>query len=113
MHYRSQKGQDRWVIEEVFRFRRGGYFLDCGAFDGLELSNTYALETELGWTGLCVEAHAGLYERLVRNRRCPCAHACVDAQPGQVEFRRYEALSGIVGEDTDNSLRVRREQILA
>ena len=31
-----------------------GTFLDLGAYDGVDLSNTRAL-TELGWAGVCIE----------------------------------------------------------
>ena len=31
----SQKGQDYWVINEVFQGKKGGYFLEMGASDGV------------------------------------------------------------------------------
>ncbi len=30
------------------------FFIDIGAFDGVEISNTYALE-RMGWKGICIE----------------------------------------------------------
>ena len=33
LDYVSQAGQDKWVIEEVFNFKRNGYFVDIGAAD--------------------------------------------------------------------------------
>lgn len=36
---------------------RGGFFLDIGAHDGIELSNTYVLEKKYNWSGICVEAN--------------------------------------------------------
>lgn len=51
----SQAGQDKWVVD-FFKSKRNGYFLDVGAFNGDEDSNTYYLEKELGWDGLCLEA---------------------------------------------------------
>jgi hypothetical protein len=53
----GQAGQDYWVIGEVFNERRGGYFVDIGAHDGVELSNTFLLEKRYGWTSVCVEAN--------------------------------------------------------
>ena len=45
--------QDRWLVEDVFPGKRGGYFLDIGAGpDGVTNSNSYALESQLGWTGI-------------------------------------------------------------
>ena len=33
----------------------GLYFVEMGAFDGIHISNTLALERDVGWRGLCVE----------------------------------------------------------
>src|SRR5688572_19238087 len=50
----SQVGQDKWVIETMFPGESRGFFLDVGSADGVQLSNTKALE-ERGWTGICVD----------------------------------------------------------
>ena len=71
--YYSQVGQDKWV-SEFFNFKRDGYFLDVGAADGITISNTYFLEKELGWEGLCVEALKVNYDKLITNRTCTCVH---------------------------------------
>jgi FkbM family methyltransferase len=46
---------EEWIIRDVFRDRRGGVFVDVGANDYEQLSNTYYLETALGWSGVAVE----------------------------------------------------------
>lgn len=66
--YQSQIGQDRHYIEQVIRGRRNGRFLDVGAHDGKTTSNTYVLEKELGWTGVCVESNPELIPALTENR---------------------------------------------
>lgn len=43
-------------------------FLDLGAYDGIDLSNTRAL-TELGWAGVCVEPNPEIFQRLVENNK--------------------------------------------
>lgn len=43
-----------------------GTFLDLGAYDGIELSNTRAL-MEFGWAGMCFEPHPEIYKRLKQN----------------------------------------------
>ncbi len=55
MKYYSQieTRQDQWLIEEVFPGKTDGVFLDIGAGNGVDMSNTYALE-QLGWSGICV-----------------------------------------------------------
>ena len=71
--YQSQVGQDKWV-DEFFDHKREGYFLDIGAADGITISNTYYLEKELGWNGICVEALKVNFDKLIVNRNCHCAH---------------------------------------
>jgi len=100
----SQAGQDLWVMRDVSDYRTGGYFIDIGAADGVELSNTCALERYLDWKGICVEADPGTFAKLQRNRRCRCLNVCLDAQPGTVQFTAGQGFfGGIVAEDTDNT----------
>lgn len=64
----SQLGQDKWVME-VLNNKQNGVFVDVGAVDGIQLSNTYSLETNSNWTGLCVEP-SKQYQKLIENRKC-------------------------------------------
>jgi FkbM family methyltransferase len=83
----SQAGQDAWVIQQVFDYKIGGYFVDIGAFDGIDLSNTYWLERHLGWDGLCIEANPITFGQLQKNRKCKMANFCVGTSlGGSVEF---------------------------
>lgn len=50
----SQSGQDRFV-DLILHGKRDGRFLDIGCNHPIELSNTYAFETELGWKGLLID----------------------------------------------------------
>lgn len=50
----SQSGQDKFV-DAILDGKRNGTFLDIGANHPVELSNTYALESELGWRGWLIE----------------------------------------------------------
>lgn len=52
----SQAGQDLFV-NAVLEGKRDGIFLDVGCSHPIELSNTYALEKELGWTGILLDSH--------------------------------------------------------
>jgi hypothetical protein len=53
----SQNGEDG-IIEKIFSVLNitKGTFVDCGAGDGKELSNTYHICTLGGWSGLLIEA---------------------------------------------------------
>lgn len=98
----SQAGQDLWVFGEVFNEKRGGYFLDLGAHDGVFISNTYLLERRYNWTGVCVEANPDSFRKLKTNRKVTCVHACLDSIEGFVNFTKRDVMGGIVSEDTDN-----------
>ena len=57
-------GQDKWVINEIFKHKKGGFFVDLAAADGVFQSNTYLLEKELNWKGICIEANPHLFKKL-------------------------------------------------
>jgi FkbM family methyltransferase len=93
----GQAGQDLWVIGEVFNEKRDGFFVDIGAHDGVELSNTYVLEKRYGWQGICVEANPESFELLKANRAATCIHACLDQCEGSVEFAKRGMHGSILG----------------
>ncbi len=64
--YYSQHGED-FVLDALFRNIATGFFVEVGCIDGKRFSNTLTFEKR-GWTGLCVEAHAGYIELLHANR---------------------------------------------
>jgi len=52
---RSSEHAEEWIVRDFFDDRREGFFLDVGANHYREYSNTYYLETSLGWQGIAVE----------------------------------------------------------
>jgi FkbM family methyltransferase len=44
------------IIRHFFRDRRGGFFVDVGAYHWKDASTTYYLEKHLGWSGIAVDA---------------------------------------------------------
>jgi FkbM family methyltransferase len=73
---KSQLGQDLKVLE-FYQNKRNGFFVEVGASDGINISNTYYLETSFDWKGICIEPLPAKYEELVRNR--PNAMCCSNA----------------------------------
>jgi FkbM family methyltransferase len=95
----SQLGQDLKVISH-YNNKNNGFFIEIGASDGIELSNTYLLETRYNWKGICCEPIPDKFEKLVKNR--PNSICCNKALYNQsdliVEFdiaNTYDLLSGI------------------
>jgi FkbM family methyltransferase len=84
----SQIQQDRWVLDEL-REKRGGFFVEIGAFDGKTHSNTYLLEAEYGWTGILVEPNPILSEDIRSARSSPLDTRPVDATTGKSVVMRF------------------------
>jgi FkbM family methyltransferase len=80
----SQAGQDRWVVDTLGD--RPGYFVDVGAYDGIQTSNTYALELA-GWDGICIEASPAVAAACASNRRCHTVARAATATEGYVRMR--------------------------
>lgn len=98
----SQSQQDT-IVAELFHNKRKGYFVDLAANDAYTLSNTYGLEKELDWQGLCIEANPR-YWRNLSFRNCHVAAAVVGtARMEKVQFNLQGVLGGIVGDGFDNS----------
>lgn len=53
-------GLEEYLVRDFFKDRRGGVFVDVGASDARQGSNTYRLERDLGWSGLAVDADAAV-----------------------------------------------------
>jgi FkbM family methyltransferase len=85
IEWTSQIGQDKFAFEALGE-KRNGYFLEIGAYDGIKSSNTYVLEKQFGWSGLCVEANPSTFEQLISNRDCECVQMAVSNFTGQVFF---------------------------
>lgn len=79
---RSQFGQDAFVLSQL-QFKRGGYFVDFGATDGIGASNTYVLEQRYGWFGILAEPARCWHDSLRRNRTANIELSCVSDESGK------------------------------
>ena len=52
---RNSRYGEEWIVRDFFQDRRDGVFVDVGANHYQRDSNTYYLESQLGWSGLAIE----------------------------------------------------------
>jgi FkbM family methyltransferase len=77
----------------------GGFFVEAGANDGVNLSNTYYLERAHGWTGVLIEGIPDLYRACVRHRPQSRVVNCALVPPeqdGSPVTMHYSNLQSIV-----------------
>jgi FkbM family methyltransferase len=83
---KSQLRQDLFVLC-LENFKRKGFFVEFGATNGIDLSNTYLLETEFGWDGILAEPAVCWQRDLKLNRRAVIEERCVwSSSGGHIEF---------------------------
>ena len=83
---RSQLRQDVFALAQL-DFKRGGFFIEFGATDGIELNNTYLMETEYDWQGILAEPARGWHDNLKQNRKATIDTRCVWKSSGDtLEF---------------------------
>jgi FkbM family methyltransferase len=104
----AQLSQDLFV-SYVHQRKRGGFFVEFGAADGLATSNTCMLERVLGWTGILAEPLPSMHAALARNRGVAIDHRCVYSRTGaELEFAEIAdapTLSGIAHHLEDGTAR--------
>ena len=61
----AQFCQDKFALTEA-GCKRKGFYVDIGAGHGRKDSNTYLLDTEYGWRGLCIDPNM----RAMEERSC-------------------------------------------
>ena len=85
---KSQILQDLFVLHELEE-KEDGYFVEFGATNGIDSSNSYMLEKFYNWNGILAEPGKIWHEKLRENRRCKIDHRCVWSQTGEdLEFNQ-------------------------
>ena len=80
---RAQLFQDLFVLFSLGQ-KREGFFVEFGATDGVELSNTLLLEKSYEWNGILAEPAKCWHEDLRSNRTCVIDTRCVWKESGEV-----------------------------
>jgi hypothetical protein len=99
--YYSQFNQDKWLIKNVFKNKRNGFFIDCGCGHYQNLSNTYSLETYFDWRGIGIDIDQNLVDSFNKNRKSIAVQSVLsDVSGKEVNIILGGATTGI---DDDHS----------
>jgi FkbM family methyltransferase len=104
----SQVRQD-YIVANLLRGKRNGYFVDLAANDAIRISNTYALERYYNWSGICIEPNPIYWSSLSYrgSKNCHVVGAVVGERRMQEVVFKFNAAkgpqSGIVGPNFDNN----------
>lgn len=111
----SQNFQDVWALYES-GFKRDGFYVEFGATDGIDGSNTYLLAKEYDWKGILAEPNPVWHSRLHANRdddQTDISHECVYTKTGdKLDFLAVDdaCLSTIRGFGNDDEHMLKRKQ---
>eukprot|EP00092_Neocalanus_flemingeri_P073101 GFUD01090139.1.p1 GENE.GFUD01090139.1~~GFUD01090139.1.p1 ORF type:complete len:291 (-),score=83.39 GFUD01090139.1:16-888(-) len=100
----KQKGQEGQVdhILQHYNNKKNGFFIEAGAWDGEQLSNTLYLETQLGWTGLLVEPNKQVFDILVgKKRNAHSINSCLSIK-GNAEKVKFDTADVYGAIDNNN-----------
>lgn len=105
------------LLQDIFALtanggKKKGVFVEVGVGNGRELSNTYLLEKELGWTGLLIEPNRSMHSLITASRIAQLDTAAAAAKSGMLlEFEEvkdageFSRLVGSRGHDiTENRI---------
>lgn len=93
--FRSQFGEDL-LLFDLFDGQFDGFFIEAGAFNGVDFSATYVFE-QLGWSGLLIEPIPQRFEECRVNRpHARVVHAALGA-PGDPDQASLEVTNDMYG----------------
>jgi FkbM family methyltransferase len=102
---KSQAKQEL-IVSNLHHQKRQGFFVDLAANDAFDMSNTFPLEQDWDWHGLCIEANPKYWRSLTHYRSCTTIGAAVGKSNELVTFHfdKWGGVGGgIVGRNYDNS----------
>lgn len=94
---KSELGQDLFVLSQL-KFKKNGFFVEFGATNGLDSSNTYLMETKFEWQGILAEPAKIFHQELKKNRNSNIETNCVWRTTGEtLDFKedKHPSLSGV------------------
>ena len=111
----SQLGQDLFVLNH-FNFKKKGFFVEFGATNGIDLSNSYLLEKHFNWRGIVAEPCKTWHKDLFKNRNCNIDLNCVwkssDSKLNffEVEDAEFSTIAEFNNSDHNTEIRSKRKE---
>jgi len=97
----SCSGQDYFILN-YFNFKTGGFFVELGCDDGVRKSNTYTLEKNYMWNGICIDASEEMYKKSKISRKCKVVNECINIGNEKITYLDVNGgASGIIGYDNN------------
>jgi FkbM family methyltransferase len=88
--YYGQHLEDKYIIENFFKNKTNGFFVELGALDGIQFSNTYYLENHMNWRGVLIEPTLSEYNKLINNRsKSKCFNCAISSNKDNVILYNY------------------------
>jgi FkbM family methyltransferase len=113
LKYRGQLLQDKWVVM-MTQGKQKGVFLEIGSSDGVGLNNTFCLEKQFSWSGMCVEPNPELFKKLCANRTAITLPYAFSEKSGEiVEFVPHGALGTIAKYSSTDNHAAKRENFIS
>lgn len=112
---KSQFLQDLFVLNTL-DFKRDGYFIEFGATNGIDLSNSYLLEKKFNWHGILAEPSRNWHKELRDNRTSHINTECVWKKSGEkllfleANIGEYSSLSQTANNDRNFHKRKRAKK---
>lgn len=90
--YWSQNGEDEW-LDRHFHRKAHGFYVEVGAYDGVNLSNTRYFEGR-GWTGILIEPDPVMADRCRQSRPRSKTFQCAAGAPGAEPYVTFHRVAG-------------------
>ena len=85
--YYGQNEIDKFLNENFIFNKKDGFFIECGAHDGVFDSTCKFFEDELCWHGINIEASSSLFKMLTNNRsKSINLNVCLSSKNGYKKF---------------------------
>lgn len=101
IHFKSQWNTDIMIDDLIYsnndkNENKKGIFIEIGAWDGVELSNTFYLEKIRDWEGIIVEPLSEQCQLSIQNRWCKSFNGCISTYNGYTDFQNINGYSAMI-----------------